>query len=59
MGSNPTQARGVALFLIAFVLICAGLAAGGNVILLAAGLAVLVFSFVLFLKCKPWEHQED
>ena len=59
MGANSTQARGISLFLVAFVLICAGLTSGGSIILLAAGLALLVFSFTVFLKCKPWEHQED
>ena len=37
MGANPTQAQGVALFLIAFTLIAAGLAADVNYILVVLG----------------------
>jgi hypothetical protein len=59
MGANPTQAKGVALFLIAFTLIAIGLAADFSIIALAAGLAALAASIVLFLKCKPWEHVEE
>ena len=58
MGSNPTQARGVVVFFLAFVLLAGGLASG-RAILLLAGLAVLGVSVVIFLRCKPWEHQED
>ncbi len=59
MGANPTQAQGILLFLIAFVLIAAGLASGGSFVPIMAGLAALGVSCVLFLKCKPWEHKED
>ena len=59
MGANPTQAQGVLLFFVAFVLIAAGLASGGSLILILAGLAALGVSCALFLKCKPWEHKED
>ena len=42
MGANKTQAQGVALFLVAFVLIAAGLAAAYSVIaLVCQGLVVL------------------
>lgn len=58
MGANPTQAKGVALFFIAITLIAAGLAADVSVVSLLAGLAALVASIVLFLKCKPWEYRE-
>lgn len=58
MGANPTQARGVLMFLVAFVLLAAGLA-GGRMILLLGALAVLGVSAALFLRCKPWEHQEE
>ena len=58
MGSNPTQAQALILFLIAFVLIASGLAAGGNFLYIAGGLVVLGVSAALFLKCKPWEHIE-
>jgi len=57
MGANPTQAAGVSLFLIAFVLLAGALAGGG--ILYALGFLVLLgISVALFLKAKPWEHQE-
>jgi len=59
MGANPTQAQGVGLFLIAFVLIAAGLAADISFLYLLIGLAFLAASIVLFLKCKPWEQVED
>ena len=59
MGANPTQAKGVALFLIAFTLIAAGLAADVSIVALLAGLAALAASIALFLKCKPWEYRED
>jgi hypothetical protein len=59
MGANPTQAHGVALFLVAFTLISAGLAADINFLYLLIGLALLAASLGLFIKCKPWEHSED
>jgi hypothetical protein len=59
MGANPTQAQAVALFLLAFVLIAAGFAAGGNVMYIVGGVALLAVSSALFMKCKPWEHRED
>ena len=54
MGANPTQAAGVAAFLIAFALIAGGLAGGGLIVDLL-GVIVLAVSFGLFRKCKPWE----
>jgi hypothetical protein len=59
MGSNPTQAQGVVLFFLAFVLIAAGLASGGSLMYILIGLALLAASCGLFMKCKPWEHRED
>lgn len=59
MGANPTQAYGVALFLIAFTLIAAALAANVSFLLLLVGIALLAASIVLFVKCKPWEQAED
>ena len=59
MGANPTQAQGVALFLIAFTLIAAGLAGNISMIPLLLGLVVLAISIALFLKAKPWEHREE
>jgi hypothetical protein len=59
MGANPTQAQAVALFLIAFTLIAAGLAADINYLLVLLGVLFLAGSAMLFLKCKPWEHNEE
>jgi len=59
MGANPTQAQGVCLFLIAFTLIAAGFAADINYIAVVVGLLALGASIMLFLKCKPWEHNEE
>ena len=57
MGANSTQALGILVFLLAFVLVAAAMAGGG--LLAAAGAVVLLaVSIFLFLKCKPWEHQE-
>jgi glucose dehydrogenase len=58
MGANPTQAQALVLFLIGFVFIAAGLAAGTNFLYIVVGLALLGASIALFLKCKPWENQE-
>lgn len=59
MGANATQAQGVALFLIAFVAIAGGLAADINYLYVLIGVALLAVSIGLFMKCKPWEHNED
>ena len=58
MGANPTQAYALIIFLAAFVLIAAGCAMDVNFLLILIGIAALVFSFVLFGRCKPWEHEE-
>ena len=59
MGANPTQAQALVLFLVAFTLIAAGLAADVNYILVVLGVLSLGVSVMLFLKCKPWEHNEE
>ena len=59
MGANSTQAQGLALFLIGFILIAGGLAANISYLYLLLGLLSLGASIALFLKCKPWEHKED
>ena len=59
MGANPTQAQGLIVFIIAFVLLAGGLAAGGSLLYILGGLALLAVSCGLFMKCKPWEHRED
>jgi hypothetical protein len=58
MGANPTQAQGVTLFLLGFVVIAAGLASGGNILYILIGLALVAASCGLFMKAKPWEHRE-
>jgi hypothetical protein len=58
MGANPTQAQGLILFLIAFVFIAGGLAANIGFLYIAVGLVLLGVSVALFMKCKPWEHNE-
>ena len=46
------------LFLIAFVLLGVAMA-GGGIIYILGFLIFLGASIALFLKCKPWEHQEE
>ena len=59
MGANPTQAQGVVLFFVAFALIALGLAADVSILALGLGILLLGASIMLFLKCKPWEHNEE
>jgi hypothetical protein len=59
MGANSTQAQAIALFLVAFVFISAGLAADINYLWVVVGLALLAGSAGLFMKCKPWENKES
>jgi hypothetical protein len=59
MGANPTQAQAVVLFIVAFTLISAGMAMGSNFLLIGLGVLLLGGSVMLFLKCKPWEHNEQ
>ena len=56
MGANVTQAQALVLFLIGFVFIAAGIAA--SMIYIVLGVVLIGASGALFLKCKPWEHQE-
>ena len=58
MGSNSTQARGVLVFFLSFVLLAAGLASGRTFVLLA-GLVAMGVAAAILLRCKPWEHQEE
>jgi hypothetical protein len=58
MGANPTQAIGITLFLIAFVLL-AGAMAGGGILYLLGFLVMLGISIATFLKCKPWEDEKE
>jgi hypothetical protein len=58
MGANPTQAVGITLFLIAFVLLAGALAGGG--ILYGLGFLVLLgVSVAIFMKVKPLEQQKE
>jgi hypothetical protein len=58
MGANPTQAVAILIMLIGFVLL-AGAFAGGGIVLVVAAVALLAVSGFFFMKCKPWEHQND
>jgi hypothetical protein len=59
MGANPTQALGLAVFLISFVIISAALAMGGSLLLILLGIVLLGVAFGILLKAKPWEHIES
>ena len=59
MGANPTQAYGLILFLIGFVLLAGGFATGGGVIYILAGLVALGAACAVLMKCKPWEQREQ
>jgi len=58
MGANPTQAIGITLFLIAFVLL-AGAMAGGGILCLVGFLVLLGISVAAFMKAKQRENQKD
>ena len=58
MGANSSQAIALTAFLVAFVLICVGLADGG-IIFDLLGLVLLAVSAGLFMKCKPLEQREQ
>ncbi len=59
MGTNSTQAFGVALFLVAFTLIAAGMAMGGSLLLILPGLVLLAISGAVLLRAKSLEHEEN
>lgn len=59
MGANPTQAQALVLFLFGFTALSAGLAADVSYLMVGLGLLLLGGSVMLFLKCKPWEHNEE
>ena len=58
VGANSTQAQGLALFLIGFTLVAAGIGRGVSILLIAGGAILIGGSVVLFQKCKPWEHED-
>jgi hypothetical protein len=59
MGANPTQALGVALFLLSFVVMAGAMSMGGNLPLLLISLVILGVSGGVFLRAKPWEQREE
>jgi len=59
MGANPKQASGLLFFLLAFVLIAAGMAMSGNLLLILLGIVLLGVSVMIFLKAKPLENEEN
>jgi hypothetical protein len=59
MGTNSTQAFGVMLFLVAFTLIAAGMAMGGSLLSILAGLVLLGISGAVFLRAKSLDHEEN
>lgn len=59
MGTNTTQAFGVALFLVAFTVIAAGMSRGGSVLLILPGLALVGISGAVLLRAKSLEHGEN
>ncbi len=59
MGSNPSQAQAIVVFLAGSVLLAGAFAAGGNLLLLLAAVMALAISSGIFLRCKPREDGED
>jgi hypothetical protein len=59
MGANSTQALGITLFLVAFTVMAAAMAMGGNLPLLLVSIAILAASAGIFRKAKPWEDIEQ
>ncbi len=55
MGSHSLQAVALAVFFLAAVAFCSGLATGGNILLLLAGAAAFGVSLWLFVRCKQME----
>jgi hypothetical protein len=58
MGSNPTQAVAIVLFLVGFVLL-AGAFAGGGVICVLCALVLIGASCLFFMKIKPLEGNRE
>jgi hypothetical protein len=54
MGSHPTEAAGILLFLAGFTSLAAGFARGGVLYYLVA-VVLVAASLVLFRKCKQFE----
>ena len=58
MGANPTQAVGVAAFLLGFTVL-SGAFYGGKILLYIVAVALLAGSVAAFLKAKPLEQAEN
>lgn len=58
MGSHPTQAVGISIFLIAFAVLAAALA-GGGVLVFLLFLVLLGVSTGIMLKCKAMEKAAE
>ena len=58
MGANPTQAGGILMTFIGFVLLAVAFA-GGGILSAAVAVVALGIACVLFAKCKPWEHKSE
>jgi hypothetical protein len=58
MGANATQAVAISFFLVGFTVLAGGFA-GGGVILALIGLVLVGVAAFFFLKCKPWEEQNQ
>jgi len=58
MGANPTQAVGVAIFLLAFTALAGAIYAGSFLLYLVA-VAFLAGSIAIFRKVKPLEQAEN
>jgi glucose dehydrogenase len=57
MGSHSMQAIALTVLLAAFVVFAAGLALGGNLLLITIGLAMLIASVFLFRRIKTAEEE--
>ena len=58
MGANSTQGWAIVLFLVAFTFLSGALFADGTILFILLFLACAGASVALFLKAKPWEHEE-
>ena len=58
MGANSTQAVAIVFMLIGFILL-AGAFAGGGIIVAVGAVVLLGVAAFFFMKCKPWEQQEE
>ena len=59
MGSHSMQAVGLVTFLLAFVIVTAGLALDKNAILMLVGAVLLAVSAFIFYRCKAVEGADS